>query len=301
MLLHSINILWGFGVSILTYFITYWCHIYSCNIYLFKVLFSLLKLRKYLPTPIQYTEEISSVWYCLLWPGLSSSLKIIIYPFSFLLPVQSSIWEDLLSQDLFTFKLLFLFSSFKVFATHFRILRPLWGTHYWIHILKYIFPVLSNSSRAHLSKFIVWCFFVKSSSVIASHEITAHVRNCVPGSNDETQRFILTESYWSQHIVSKVCGTASVNTFATLPGTHKLWQYNYAQGKPLAKKLQLMVYVFIFYHYFWILLWLGLGCYQSVTLQLVWNYSWKSYCDHKRQRFLSVTFSRDFHWRKIQW
>lgn len=87
---------------------------------------------------------------------------------------------------------------------------------------------------------------MKSSSVIAFHEITAHVRNCVPGSNDEAQRFILTESYWSQHIVSKVCGTASVNTFATLPGTHKLWQYNYAQGKPLAKKLQLMIYVFIF-------------------------------------------------------
>lgn len=148
-----------------------------------------------MPTPIQYTEEISSVRYCLFWPGLSSSSKIIIYPFSFLLPVHSSIWEDLLSQDLFTFKLLFLFSSFKVFATHFRILCSLWGTHYWIHILHYMFPVLSNLSRAHLSKFInVWCFFVKSSSIIAFHEITDHVCNCVPGNNDEAQSFILTDA-----------------------------------------------------------------------------------------------------------
>lgn len=186
---------WSFWCFILTYFIIYWCYIYSCNIYLFKVLFSLVTLRKYLPTPIQYTEDNSSVRYCLFWPGLSSSLKIIIYPFSFLLPMHSSIWADLLSQDLLTFKLLFLFSSFKVFATHFRILCSLWRTLYWIHILNYIYPILSNSSRAHLSKCInVWCFFVKCSFIIAFHEVTDHACNCVPGNNDEAQSSILTDA-----------------------------------------------------------------------------------------------------------
>lgn len=58
-----------------------------------------------------------------------------------------------------------------------------------------MFPVLSNLSRAHLSKFInVWCFFVKSISIIAFHDITDHVCNCVPGNNDEAQSFILTNA-----------------------------------------------------------------------------------------------------------
>lgn len=128
------------GVSIFICFITYWCHIYSCNIYLFKVLFSLLKLKKYLPTPIQYTEEISSVRYLLIlaWPFLLFKNNYLFFQLpTSCASINMSISAKSGPSHLQITVLIFLFQHF---FTHFRILCSLWGTHYWIHTLNYIFP-----------------------------------------------------------------------------------------------------------------------------------------------------------------